>query len=155
MFGEASGLLNSTVGNNDKGNPIRDLVENGGGVKVEGVTREGTGDDAVYTNVSGYLDPYYWFAYKGQIWAPNIYDASYLKWREFSLTYQLPTNFVKKLNLGLSKASVALNIQEPLLIYSAVPNIDASAISHAYGNFLEMGQVYSTRSFGLTVNLTF
>jgi hypothetical protein len=155
MFGESSGLLSSTVGNNDKGNPIRDLVADGGGVKVEGVVRTGTGDAATYTDVSGYLDAYYWYSYKSQIWEPNMYDATYLKWRELSISYQLPNNFVKKLNVGLTKASIACNVQNPWLIYSGVPNIDASAISHAYGNFLEMGQTFSTRTWGLTFNLTF
>jgi TonB-linked SusC/RagA family outer membrane protein len=152
MFGEGSGLLASTVGNNDKGNPIRDLVADGGGVKVEGVTRNA---DGTYTPVSGYLDPYYWFSYKSQIWEPNIYDATYLKMRELALTYQIPTGFLKSLNLGLAKADISFNVQNPWLIYSGMPNIDASAISRAYGNFLEMGQTFSTRSWGLTLNLTF
>jgi TonB-linked SusC/RagA family outer membrane protein len=155
MFAEGSGLLNTTVGNNDKGNPKRNLVENGGGVKVEGVVREGTGETATYRDVSGYLDTYYWYAYKSQIWGPNMYDASYLKMREISLSYQLPSKFVKKLNLGLTDASIALNIQNPWLIYSGVPNIDASEISHAWGNYLEMGQIFSTRTWGFTLNLTF
>jgi TonB-linked SusC/RagA family outer membrane protein len=155
MFGEGSGLLNTTVGNNDKGNPIRDAVSEGGGVKVEGVLRTGTGDAATYEDVSGYLDAYYWYAYKSQIWEPNMYDAGYLKMREVSLSYQLPQKFVKNLNLGLSSASLALNVQNPWLIYSGVPNIDASAINNAYGKFLEMGQIFNTRIWGFTLNLVF
>jgi TonB-linked SusC/RagA family outer membrane protein len=155
MFGEGSGLLNSTVGNNDKGNPIRDAVADGGGVKVEGALRTGTGDAATYEDVSGYLDAYYWYAYKSQIWEPNMYDAGYLKMREVSLSYQLPQKFVKNLNIGLSNATLALNVQNPWLIYSGVPNIDASAINNAYGKFLEMGQLYNTRIWGFTLNLVF
>jgi TonB-linked SusC/RagA family outer membrane protein len=155
MFGESSGLLSSTVGNNDKGNPVRDLVADGGGVRVDGVVRNGTGDAATYTDVSGYLDPYYWYSYKAMIWEPNMYDASYLKWRELAVSYQLPAKFIKKLNIGLERASVAANVQNPWLIYSGMPNIDASAISHAYGNFVEMGQTFSTRTWGFTINLTF
>jgi hypothetical protein len=155
MFGEGSGLLNATVGNNDKGNPIRNTVEDGGGVKITGVTRTGTGDQATYQDVTGYEDAYDYFYYKGVIWEPYIYDASYLKWRELAVSYQLPDPFVKKLNLGVTKAKIAFNVQNPLLIYSGVPNVDASEISHAYSNYLEMGQVFSTRSYGFTINLTF
>jgi TonB-linked SusC/RagA family outer membrane protein len=152
MFGEQSGLLASTVGNNDKGNPVRDKVADGGGIKVEGVVRN---SDGSYTPASGYLDAYYWYYYKGSIWEPFVYDASYVKMRELSLTWVVPADILRKMKVGLTKADISFNIQNPWLIYSGMPNIDASEISHAYNNYVERGQTMSTRSYGLTLNLTF
>jgi len=151
MFGEGSGMLNTTVGVNDKGHYIRDAVADGGGVKVQGVVQNG----AEYTPVSGYLDAYYWYSIKSQVWEPYIYDASYLKMREIALTYYIPDRAIKSLFKGMTKASVVLSVQNPWLIYSGAPNIDASAIAQAYGNFLETGQLYGTRSWGLTLNVSF
>ena len=53
------------------------------------------------------------------------------------------------------KASVAFVATNPWLIYSACPNIDPSEIAGVDYNYLEGGQAMSTRSFGLTVNITF
>jgi TonB-linked SusC/RagA family outer membrane protein len=155
MFGEGSGLMLSTVGNNDKGVPIRNATSDGGGVKVDGVVRTGTGDDATYEEVSGYLDAYYWYYYKSAIWGPNMYKATYLKMRELALTYTLPRNLLNKISVGLNKASIGFNIQNPWLIYSGIPNVDASEVGNAYGHYLEMGQIYGSRTYGLTINLTF
>lgn len=152
MFGEGSGLLKSTVGNNDRGVAIRNPVADGGGIKISGVTRNADGG---YDPFTGYMDPSYYFAYTSSIWEPYVYDAGYLKMRELSLNYTLPSSFIEKFNIGLSKASVAFIIQNPWLIYSGIPNVDASAIGNSYNNFIETGQAFSTRVFGFSVNLTF
>ena len=156
MFGEGSGLLESTVGTNDRGGHIRsDVWNNNGGVKVSGVTRTGSGPTATYTPYEGYMDAYFYYAYKSTLWEPYIYDASYLKMRELSLTYTVPASFLKKLDVGISKASLAFNMQNPWLLYSGVPNVDASDIGNSWNGYMESGQVLSTRSWGFTLNLTF
>jgi TonB-linked SusC/RagA family outer membrane protein len=159
MFGEGSGLLNSTVGKNDRGGNIRDEVwSNNGGIKVDGYVRT-SGDansaDATYEAVSGYDNAYQYFSRKSLLWSEYLYDCTYVKMREIAVTYSLPSDLLKRLNLGISKASFSANIINPWLIYSAIPNIDPSGISHAYYNFVEMGQICSTRAFGLTLNITF
>ena len=55
-----------------------------------------------------------------------MYDRTYVKLREVSLSYVLPSQTLKKLNIGLSRASVAINASNPWLIYSACPNVDVS-----------------------------
>ena len=152
MFGRGTGQLASTVGNNDKGNPMRDKVADGGGVKIEGVTLNA---DGTYDPFSGYLDAREYFFRNQVVWGPNMYKASYLKMREIALTWQVSNEIMQRLNVGLSRASVSFNVQNPWLIYSGVPNIDASAISRSFGNFLEMGQTFNTRTFACTLNLTF
>ena len=153
MFGEGSGLLSSTVGLNDKGNPIRNSVANGGGVRVDGVVEN---SDGTYTPVTAYVDAnYYYQSRKCYVWEEYVYDASYLKLRELSLTYNIPTSFLDRTKTGIKKASLAFVAQNPWLIYSGVPNIDPSEAGGASYNYIEGGQAASTRSFGFTVNLTF
>ena len=75
--------------------------------------------------------------------------------RELSVTYDVPTAFLDKTKSGIKKASLSFVAQNPWLIYSGVPNIDPSESGGATYNYIEGGQAASTRSFGLTVNLTF
>jgi len=156
MFGEQSGLLQSTVGKNDKGADIRTGVyDNNGGVKISGVTNEGTAANPNYVPFTGYMEAQDYFDFKNRIWEPNVFDASYLKMRELAFTYTLPKKLIHSLKAGLSQAKVSLIAQNPWLIYSAVPNVDASSIGNAAYNYIEQGQTFSTRSFGLSINLSF
>ena len=153
MFGEGSGMLSSTVGLNDKGNPIRDKVADGGGVRLDGVVETSKG---VFEPVTAYVDANYYFqSRKSRIWEDYVYDASYLKMRELSLTYMVPSSFLKQSKTGVKKASISFIAQNPWLICSGVPNIDPSEAGGASRSFREGGQAAATRSFGLTVNLTF
>ena len=153
MFGEGSGLLEATVGLNDKGNPIRDDYRNGGGVRLDGVVQN---PDGSYTPVSGYINAYaYYHDNKQTLWEPYIYDASYLKMRELTLSYAVPAKFLRKLNVGLSRASVSAIVQNPWLIYSAIPNVDASNVGNSRLGYLEQGQLSNTTTFGFSINLIF
>ena len=151
--GEGSGILASTAGVNDKGNPVRNPLSDGGGVRVDGVVDNG---DGTFTPTTTYVDAqYYYQSLKSALFEDYVYDASYLKLRELSLTYDLPSTFLSKTRTGIKKASVAFVAQNPWLICSGVPNIDPSEAGNSYWGFLEDGQSASTRSFGFTVNLTF
>ena len=153
MFGESSGLIASTAGNNDLGNPIRNSVENGGGVRIDGVVENA---DGTYTPKTIYLDAGTYFqSYKGILWENYVYKASYLKMRELSVRYDVPQAFLNDLNWGVKRASIAFVAQNPWLIYSAVPNLDPSEMGAAGYNYIEGGQAASVRTFGVTVNLTF
>lgn len=148
MWGECSGLLDVTAGVNDKGVNIREPVQLGGGVHLYGVDADGNPKD-------GYIDAADYFelrAIYGQ--DTSIYDRSYVKLRELSLRYDLPKSIINKVK-GISKASVAFVATNPWLIYSACPNIDPSELGGADYNFIEGGQALSTRSFGITLNVTF
>lgn len=153
MFGEGSGLLTSTVGLNDKGNPIRNNVENGGGVRLDGVVENA---DGTYSPVTTYMNAQDYFqSYKQNIWEDYVYDASYLKLRELSLSYNVPASFLQRLNWGVKRASISFVAQNPWLIYSSVPNVDPSEMGGARLGYLEGGQAASVRSYGFTVSLTF
>ena len=149
MWGNGSGLLAETAALNPKGINVREPVQKGGGVYMEGVDADGNA-------LSGYIDAYYYYYYKyrygNDCW---LYDRSYLKLRELSLRYDVPQVLVDKLNIGLRNVSVAFVATNPWLIYSAAPNLDPSELGGASYNFLEGGQAISTRTFGVTLKASF
>jgi len=149
LWGMGSGTLKETTGNNDRGVPMRDPVEKGGGVHLTGVDKDGNPMD-------GYIDAqtYYQDLYP-QVWAPSVYDATYVKLREVSLSYQLPKKLINKTNIGLTDARISFVAQNPWLIYCGTPNIDTSETGGATMNYIEGGQSISTRSYGITVSLRF
>ena len=152
MNSEGTGLSKKTVGKNDKGGDIRMPADQGGGVRVDGVTANG---DGTYTPVVAYIDAHTYYSTKSIIWEPYLYDASYLKMRQLSLTYDVPSAFLTKLGIGIKRASLSFVAENPWLIYSAIPNVDASESGSASYGYVEGGQAVATRSFGMTVSITF
>ena len=149
MWGQGSGLLAESAAINPNGKNIREPVQTGGGVYLEGVDADGN-------PTAGYIDAYYYFYYKyrygNDCW---LYDRSYLKMRELSVRYAVPQKFVDRLGIGMRNVSIAFVATNPWLIYSACPNIDPSELGGASYNFLEGGQAISTRTFGVTLKAAF
>ena len=149
MWGTGSGLFASTAEVNNRGVNVREPVAVGGGVYMEGVDEEGK-------PMSGYVDAYQYYHAKANYdcdsWA---FDRSYVKLREVSIKYDIPAKVLAKLGVGLSRASISAVATNPWLIYSACPNLDPSEIAGVEYNYLEGGQAMSTRSFGLTLSVTF
>lgn len=149
LWGMGSGILQKTVEKNDRGVPMREDVANDGGIHLSGVDKDGNPLD-------GYIDAQYYYQSRfPQVWSESIFDASYVKLREISLRYDFPKTLLKKANIGLNAASLAFIAQNPWLIYSGTPNIDPSETSGSEYNYVEGGQSIATRSYGLTVYLTF
>ncbi len=148
-WGKSSGILQESAGNNDKGNPLRDPVDKGGGVHLSGVDQDGKPLD-------GYIDAQtYYQDLSPQIWAESVYDASYVKLREISVGYSFDKELLSKLKIGLTGARLSFVAQNPWLIYSGTPNIDPSEISGSSYGYVEGGQSISSRSYGFTIGLTF
>ena len=149
MWGTGSGLFASTAKVNKNGVNEREPVAVGGGVYLEGVDADGN-------PISGFCDAYNYYHYKAYYNAEGwVFDRSYVKLREVSVKYDIPAKVLAKLGIGLSKASISAVATNPWLIYSACPNIDPSEIAGVEYNYLEGGQAMSTRSFGLTLSVTF
>lgn len=165
MFNAYSGLSKETVGNNTLGNPLRDPVvdsdgnevsfvnlnnagANSGGVLVDGV--DPNGNDVAYLYQADLHYPFM-FLIKEE-W---IFDASYIKLREVKLTYNLPARMLE--SLPIKRASVALDIQNALLLYSSVDGIDPSVIQNNANGFAfwEGGGLPPTRTVGFNINLSF
>jgi len=103
-YGEATGLYPHTAGLNDKGNPSRLPVAEGGGIKLAGVKEDGTPNDIYAENQDGNgLTPFGYAAnnYEGAPRAWYVYDASFVKLREVALTYALPQALIE--NIGFIK----------------------------------------------------
>jgi hypothetical protein len=146
FWGSFSGLTAKTATTNDKGNPIRDAVADGGGVRVDGVDADGKA-------VTHYVDAQtYFHQFQGSRIAENsIYDLTFVKLREVSLGYRFDLA-----KLGISKtitgATFSVVSRNPWLIYAKTRDFDPSEISNTYG---ENGQFPGTRSLGFNLKLNF
>lgn len=148
FYGSGTGLLQATAGLNDKGNPIRDNVADGGGVHVTGV------DETTGRPVSYYIDArsyYQQFSYVSGIAEPYIYDLTFVKLRELSVAYKVPMN---KLKVGkhIQYATFSIVARNPWLIYSKAKGFDPSEMSTESG---EDGQLPGTRSIGVNLKIGF
>lgn len=144
MFNAYSGLGAETVGLNDKGNPMRDPVADGGGLRPDGILPDST------MNTSVYVDPQVYFGRLFDLHERWVYDGSFVKLREVSLGYTFnPKAFTRVGIKGLSLAVIARNVA---LLYSNVDGIDPSELE-VYWH--EGGQLPATRSLGLNARITF
>ena len=83
-----------------------------------------------------------------------VQDASFIKLRQFTLGYRLPSAFVSK--TPFNSASISLVGRNLLLLYSKVDNIDPeSTYSNGNAQGLEMFGVPQTRSFGVDLRFGF
>jgi TonB-linked SusC/RagA family outer membrane protein len=147
MWGTYSGLTAKTSGLNDKGNPIRDAVANGGGIHVFGV------DETTRQPVDYYVEAQvYWHnTYDNQYYDDYVHDLTFVKLRELSIGYNVPVN---KIGLGkyIQGLTVSFIAQNPWLIYAKTKDFDPSEISRAGG---EQGQLPGIRSFGTNIKINF
>jgi TonB-linked SusC/RagA family outer membrane protein len=146
FWGTFSGLTARTATLNDKGNPSRDAVADGGGVHVFGVDANGKAVD-YYVDAQDY---YHQFR-NNNISENSVYDLTFVKLRELSVGYKLP---VEKLGLGKYVKTAVFSVvsRNPWLIYSKVKGYDPSEISSVYG---EDGQLPGTRSVGVNLRVGF
>lgn len=141
-----------TVAINDQGANVRDPLDQGGGVKVSGISAS-TGEP-----VTAYVDArsYYRNVIGRRIYEEWLYDASYVKLREVSLGYIFQKEALK--NFPAENIEIALFAKNPLMIYQEAPEgIDPSEISTGAQSisWYESGQLPSVRSFGIDLNITF
>jgi TonB-linked SusC/RagA family outer membrane protein len=146
MWGSYSGLTARTAAVNDKGNPIRDAVADGGGIHVSGV-------DENAKEVSYYVEAqdYYHNLYGNKTFDEFVYDLTFVKLREVSIGYAIP---VDKIGFGkwMSRATFSLVARNPLLIYADTKDFDPSEMSALSG---EAGNFPGTRGFGFNLKVGF
>ncbi len=157
-YGAATGLYKESAGLNDLGNAKRDPIvqnedgtyaSNSGGTINPGVYEDGT------TNTTRVSNQNYGAA--GYAVDPNkryVYDASYVKLRELSLTYSLPGSLLDK--TFLSAASLSFVGSNLWIIHKNLPYSDPEA-SQSAGNIRgwQSGTLPATKNFGFNVNLKF
>lgn len=149
-YGYATGLYDFTAGNNHLGNPVRNSIADGGGLLLPGVNADGTpnttvGDATDYRNGWGYAR------------TPNaahVYDASFVKLREVSFSYNFSQNFAKKLQINnLTLSLVGRNLW---IIHKNTPYSDPEAglsAGNVQGN--QSGAYPSVKEIGASLKFEF
>ncbi|MFD1873393.1 SusC/RagA family TonB-linked outer membrane protein [Hymenobacter bucti] len=163
-YGLDTGLPVETAGLNDLGNPSRDPIvrnadgtyaANSGGVIFAGVRADGT-PNTVRADNNGDASGATAYGITANPAAAFVYDASFVKLRELSLTYSLPKAWLAKSKAvrGVDFSIVGRNLW---IIHKNLPDADPEdAVSS--GNF---GQGYSTgaypavRTVGANIRLSF
>jgi len=148
-YGAATGVLAESAGLNDKGNPSRNSIADGGGVIMPGVKADGTPNDIRVENVYGT----YGYAYNPA--AAFVYDASYIKLREANIVYSLPSSIVRKLG-GVKGVDLSVFGRNLWIIQKFVPYSDPEE-NLSSGNIqgYQSGAYPTTRSIGFNVKLLF
>ncbi len=132
-----------------------------GGYLASGVYAPGTminGQDmsgkpnTTFVNPEKYWDQF--SSWTNEIHEPFVYDASFVKLRELTLTYNLPQKWIGK--TGMKRASVSLYGKNLWVIWKAVPNIDPESFyTNGNGQGYELYSYPNKRSYGisLTINI--
>lgn len=152
MLAVKSGQAAETAAMNDRGKNVRDPVAEGGGVKVNGISAA-TGQE-----VTAYVDAKAYFRSRlgTSVYEEWLYDASYIKMRELRAGYTFRKEQFK--GLPFSSLNIAFIARNPFMIYQKAPKgLDPSELSAGSApiSWLETGQLITTRSFGLNLNVSF
>lgn len=148
-YGLATGLYPETAGLNDKGNPSRLPISQGGGVILPGVAPDGKPNTARAENVN-----YGLYGYARQPNKAFVYDASFVKLREVILTYSLPQNVIGHLPVkGIDLSLIGHNLW---IIHKNLPYADPEEIISA-GNLqgYQGGAYPSVRTLTFNLKLRF
>ena len=129
------------------------------GMLIDGVTLDGQPNTNIISQAN-----YYWTVYNwgGPQYSPNtryelyIKENSYVKLRELSLGYSIPTNLVSK--IGAKKVQLSVFGRNLFYIYRTLKDLDAeqtTAGSRWWQTLTNVGTNPSTRSFGVMLRATF
>lgn len=95
----------------------------------------------------------YWMSVSRNAPSMFIYDNSYVKCRELTLSYNVPKLWLKDVVKGLTLSFVARN---PFIVWKNIPNIDPdSNYNNTTGMGMEYGSLPSRKSYGFNVNVKF
>ena len=154
-YGYGTGIYADSVGLNDLGNPIRNELSNGGGVILPGVMVDPNNpnnyipntirlDRSMSSQVLGTDPPT----------AAFVYDASYIKLREVSLSYTfdkkvLGNTFIQGLTLGVSGSNL-------WIIHKNLPYADPEAgLSSGNIQGYQSGVMPTTRNYSFNLKVNF
>ncbi|WP_433625249.1 SusC/RagA family TonB-linked outer membrane protein [Chryseobacterium cucumeris] len=141
MWGMYSGMLDKTAENGIREN----------GITLPGVISDGNGGYKPNDIVLGGYD--YATSHYNVVDAANVFDASYWKLREVTLSYTLPKKLLGNAISDITFTAFARNI----LTWGLAWDIDPETASYASGNVqgLEGGSLPSTRTYGINVQFKF
>jgi TonB-linked SusC/RagA family outer membrane protein len=166
------GRQSFNVDYNSNGDPVYTVDQAGAGVIGPGLKWEDFNENGIIdfdTETSpndvavqpggvgyvGYFYQYYGNGFRRDNIEASTYDATYFKLRELSIGYNLPASVLG--DIGIARARISL-VGRNLLLFSNVPTIDPETYSVRNGIFVpgfESQQIFSTREYGISVNLAF
>ena len=152
MLSVKTGMAPETASINENGKNVRDLVADGGGIKVTGIS-SGTGEE-----VTAFVDARTYFRSRlgTQIYEEWLYDASFVRLREVRLAYNFSKEKIGK--LPFNSVTLGLIARNPLMIYQKAPkglNPAELANGSEAVSWLETGQLITVRSYGMSLNIKF
>ncbi|MEI7895452.1 MAG: SusC/RagA family TonB-linked outer membrane protein [bacterium] len=161
-YGLATGLYAETSYLNDLGNPVRDAIawadpadhSKGYAANSGGFINSGVNPDGKTNTTRIAASNYGSFGYSRLPNKAFVYDASYVKLRQVSLSYTIPSTVLKKTFItGITLTAVASNLW---IIFKNLPHADPESGLGA-GNLqgYSTGSLPSTRDFSLNLKLTF
>jgi len=167
LFAANRGSLNTTLEGRAEWIESEELRQAGGytaqqwaamgnvrGLVPKGVVKNTNGEYVPNTKA---VDPsVYWsqILASGGVAIPYIYDGSYVKMREITLGYTIPSKITAR--WGVKDVQIALVSRNPFIIYKDVPNVDPdSNYNNGNGQGLEYGSLPTRRSWGVNVNFKF
>jgi hypothetical protein len=150
-YGMGTGLYPETAGMNDLGNPIRNSIEQGGGILFDGVQEDGSEN-----NVRVRGDLYGFLGWRGMPAAAFMYDAGYVKLRELIFTWSVPGKLLRKMG-PVKNMDISLTGHNLWILHKDVPYADpedfASAGNYAFG--VQAGTYPTVRYFGFNLRADF
>lgn len=152
-YGLGTGMYIETDYTNDLGNPVRNSIEEGGGLLLDAVVENADGTYSQNeTRIEG--NNYKPFGWSRNPNAAFIYDATYFKLREAVITYTMPRKIMDKTFIhGASFSLVGGNLW---IISKDLPHADPEA-SQGAGNIQgwQSGVMPSLRTVGFNIKLQF
>jgi TonB-linked SusC/RagA family outer membrane protein len=171
-YGLGTGILAESAGLNELGNPLRDPVvlvdpddpskgyaENSGGIIWPGVKQQGTdtNGDPIYVtnNIRSDVGSYPGLGLSRNPHKGYVYDASYVKLREVSFTYSLPSAILEKLS-PLHSVDISVTGRNLWIIHKNLPYADPED-NFGAGNLqgIQVGALPNVRNFGFNLKATF
>ena len=148
-YGEATGLFANTAYLNDLGNPVRSPISEGGGYINPGVNPDGS-VNTTRADANGFSG----FGYARYPNAQFVYDASYIKLRQVSLTYTMPSRFLD--NTFMTGLQFSLTGSNLWIIDKDLPYADPEAgLSSGNLQGYVTGSLPTTQDYGFNIKAQF
>ncbi|CAM3297990.1 TonB-dependent receptor SusC [Aequorivita lipolytica] len=148
-YGQATGLYPDTDFINDLGNPVRNSIEDGGGFINPGVLEDGT-PNTKRVDASGFGQ----FGYAANPQSEFVYDASYVKLRQASLSYTMPSKFLD--NTFMTGLQFTLTGSNLWIIDKNTPYADPeSGLSSGNSQGYITGSLPTTQDYGFNIKAQF
>ncbi|GGB22492.1 SusC/RagA family TonB-linked outer membrane protein [Puia dinghuensis] len=155
-YGSSSGLYPQNAGGlNDLGHLARAPLSQGGGIILQGVTKDGKPNTVRIDESDINAGLYSFSSSYGEADKSYVYDASYIKLREVALTYSLPAKIFSK--AGIKGIDVALTGRNLWIIHKNEPYADPEQ-GQAGGNGsigFQNGAYPSLRTLGCNLKVKF